>query len=131
MMKTLFYKTDKQQEFLRFLLSGGFNFVVTYILYLILIEIIPYKISYSISFIVGVVLAYYLNCKFVFRSKKQLSTFALFPLVYLIQYVLGLVVISLWVQLFGFNKAFAPIAAIIITIPITFILSRKVLTKNL
>lgn len=116
--------------FVRFLMSGGVNTILTYALYLALIQALPYKLSYSISFIVGIILAYCLSRFFVFRVKSNLSTITLFPLIYLLQYLLGLAVVSFWGDVLHFHKAIAPLAAIVVTIPITFLLSRLLFLKR-
>jgi putative flippase GtrA len=50
----------------------------------------------------------------------------LFPAVYLVQYLVGLLVVFLWVDLFQLRTALAPLASLIITIPVTFVLTRWV-----
>lgn len=114
----------------RFLLSGAFNTAATYLLYLALLRFMPYRLSYTISFICGIVIAYILNLSFVFRAQGGLKTIALFPLVYLAQYLAGLGVVSLWVELLDWQASLAPIAAIIVTIPLTFVLSRLVFDRK-
>jgi len=112
--------------FARFLLSGGFNTASTYLLYLVLFRFLSYRISYTIAFATGIIIAYTLNRYFVFRLHGGLKTVALFPLVYLVQYLASLGIVSLWVEILGWNAVFAPIAAISLTVPLTFILSRLV-----
>lgn len=114
----------------RFLLSGAFNTTATYLLYLALLRFMPYRLSYTISFICGIVIAYILNLSFVFRARGGMKTIALFPLVYLAQYLAGLGVVSLWVELLDWQASLAPIAAIIVTIPLTFVLSRLVFDRK-
>lgn len=110
----------------RFLLSGGLNTAVTYALYIVLLQLLSYRISYTISFCAGIAIAYCCNRFFVFRTHAGASTAALFPMVYIIQYLVGLGVVSVWVETFGWSVPLAPIAAIIVTIPLTFVLSRFV-----
>ena len=50
-----------QVDFARFLVSGGFNTLVTYGLYLLLLNVLSYRISYTIAYVAGIVLAYSLN----------------------------------------------------------------------
>ena len=116
--------------FIRFLMSGGVNTVITYALYLVFIQFLPYKISYTITFTAGIVLAYSLNRFFVFRVKASLSKMGLFPFIYLIQYFLGLGVVVLWVEVLHWQKELAPLSAVITTIPVTFILSRLLFLKK-
>ncbi len=106
--------------FARFLLSGGLNTAATYALYLLLLRFVSYSTSYTIAYITGIVLSYFLNRSFVFRANCRLSTVALFPLVYLVQYLAGLAIVSLWTGILGWNALYAPIPAILLTVPLTF-----------
>ena len=47
--------------FLRFLVSGGVNTLGTYLLYLALLVLLPYWLSYAIAFVSGIALAYVLS----------------------------------------------------------------------
>ena len=112
--------------FLKFLLSGGVNTLITYIIYLVLLNYLPYGFSYSISFGVGIIIAYSLNRFFVFHTKGNANTVLLFPLVYVIQYLVGFMLVFLWVEMFNWHVFFAPLAATLVTIPLTYILTRWV-----
>lgn len=112
--------------FMRFLLSGAFNTVATWLLYLLLIQFVPYRLGYSIAFAAGIALAYILSRHFVFRRKGGAAAVAVFPLIYLLQYLLGLGIVSAWVEVLGWHEALAPLAAVALTVPITFVLTRRV-----
>jgi putative flippase GtrA len=116
--------------FIRFLGSGGVNTAITYALYLTLIQFLSYKVSYTISFAAGIFLAYCLSRFFVFRVKAGLFAVTLFPLVYLVQYLLGLGVVTLWVDTLNWNQTLAPLASIALTVPITFFLSHLVFSQR-
>lgn len=124
-----FMQNQLFQNFAKFLISGGLNTAITYGFYLILLMFIPYIASYTISYITGIVLAYLLNRFFVFKSHQGLKSIALLPLVYLFQYVITLLILWCWVEKLGFTDRLAPLVAIIITIPITYILSKFVFSK--
>jgi putative flippase GtrA len=110
--------------FVRFLISGGVNTLCTYLLYLALLQVLPYWMSYAIAFITGIVLAYVLNRIFVFGSPRSERRAAMLPAVYLAQYLAGSVIVFAWVGLLGFNAALAPAVSIVITIPLTYAASR-------
>jgi len=112
---------------IRFVGVGGLNTFITYILYLVLILVVNYKIAYTISYIIGIFLSYWLNLKIVFQTKSTKKKIFLFPLVYLFQYIFGLLLMYGLVEILGFNQFFAPIIVAICSIPITFILSRFIL----
>ncbi|OUM07340.1 hypothetical protein BW686_10485 [Pseudomonas syringae] len=113
-----------KQDFARFLMSGGFNTALTYGIYLILLMFLSYKTSYTISYATGILLAYVLNRFFVFKSHQGLRSVILLPLIYAIQYGLSLVILWCWVEKLKFDERLAPLAAIALTLPVTFALSK-------
>lgn len=117
-------------KFVRFLLTGGLNTALTYILYLALLSFLPYIWSYSISYVCGIFLAFMLSRFFVFKEHQGLKSALLFPFVYLAQYILGVFVVWLWVKQLSLPESLAPLAAIALTLPLTFVLSRLVFVKG-
>lgn len=117
-------------EIARFLMSGGLNTALTYCIYLFLLLFLPYKISYTISYIVGIGIAYALNRYFVFNAHQGAKSVALLPFVYLAQYLCSLLILWLWVEELGYDQRLAPLIAIMITIPMTFVLSRLIFAKK-
>ncbi len=114
-------------EVVRFLVSGAVNTGATYLLYLLLQPRLGYGISYTVSYAAGIVLAYYLNCLFVFRTRLSFGKFVSFPLVYLTQYLGSMALLYLLIDIAGTNPKIAPALVIAATMPITFLLSRHIL----
>ena len=118
-----------QGEFARFLLAGATNTLLSYLLFLFLLEFLPYLFAYSVVYFLGIAFTYFLNVYFVFKKQASLVSFIKFPAVYLIQYCLGAKVIWLLVEKVGIAPALAMIGVVVMMIPITFLASRFVLTK--
>lgn len=116
--------------FMRFLVSGGINTVTTWIMYLVLLNFVAYKISYTISYVIGIIFAYAINRFFVFKSHRGLSSVILFPFVYLFQYLFGLLIVWIWVEMLKMGVVFAPIISIVVSIPITYFLTKYVFKGN-
>ncbi|MBH3412030.1 GtrA family protein [Pseudomonas putida] len=114
----------------RFLMSGGFNTALTYGMYLGLLTFLPYQLSYTVSYLAGIVLAYVLNRFFVFKSHNGVRSALMMPVIYLVQYLLSLVVLWLWVEKLQLDSRLAPLAAIALTLPVTFVLSRLAFKKR-
>lgn len=127
-MKTLFQR-NIHSEFFRFLLVGMSNTLVAYVVYLLLLPLLPYLYAYTLSYCVGVVNSYFMNVFFVFRKKVSLHSFLKFPFVYVVQYFLGATILWLLVDKLELAPAWAMVAVIIVTVPITFLASRFVLKK--
>ena len=83
----------------RFLLSGATNTALTYALYLVLIRFLNYNVAYIITFTVGILIAYILNRFIVFREKGRFGITLLFPTMYVLQCLLGLIIVYYWVEI--------------------------------
>jgi putative flippase GtrA len=116
-------------ELIRFLLVGATNTAVAYVLYLLFLIFMPYLYAYSISYGIGVVVSYVLNSLFVFRQPLSLGKFLQFPVVYVIQYGFGAVLLWLLVSQAALAPALAMIAVSVLTIPITYVTSRFILKR--
>jgi putative flippase GtrA len=110
--------------FLRFLISGSVNTAGTYLLYLALLQFLPYWLSYAIAFVCGIGLAYLLNRFFVFGAPRSEAKAAMLPVVYLVQYGVGALIVFIWVRGLDWPASLAPLASIAITVPLTFAASR-------
>jgi putative flippase GtrA len=116
-----------RNEFGAFLFFGLLNTVLTYGLYLLLLFVANYAVAYSVSYVAGIFLSYVLNARFVFRERLRLSKAVQYPVVYLLQYFLGLGLLYLMVEILRVSKVVAPLAVVLITVPFTFALSRYVI----
>src|SRR5438067_1881895 len=81
-------------EWLRFVLVGGVNTGVTFVLFLALCWVMPAPAAYTVTYIAGIGLSYLLNSLFVFQTDISVRTALRFPLVYVVQYLYGLAVVS-------------------------------------
>ena len=63
---------NKMKKFLRYIFSGVINTIVTYITSIILLKIFNIFLVFSnlLGYVVGIVVSFYLNRNFVFKSKK-------------------------------------------------------------
>lgn len=111
---------------LKFIASGAFNTAVTYLVYLVLLEWLPYRWSYSLSYATGIVLAYLLYRYFVFGNSGGRYGPLWVVLIYLGQFLLGLGLVSLWVEALRAPASWAPAFSIAILVPISYVLNRWV-----
>lgn len=111
----------------RFLIAGGLNSLATYLLYLALLLAVPYAWAYSLSYGAGIVLSFVLSSIFVFRVPLRWRKLLPYPSVYLVQYLLGLGVIYAGVELLGWDERLMPVAALAVTVPVSYVLTRWVL----
>ena len=109
-------------------LAGGFlNTLLTYGIYLLLNMYISYQKSYVIAYITGIVFSYLFNAQIVFNVKKSWKGLMAYPLVYLLQYILAALMLSLMVERLGIPKEIAPLLIIVLLLPVTYLLSKIIL----
>ena len=116
-----------KNKFIKFIGAGVINTVVSYLLYVVLVLFLNYQVSYAIAFVFGIVSSYILNTKYVFQVEQTIKKFILFPLVYLIQYFLGAFMMNITIEIIGISKFFAPIIITLCLIPVSYLLSKKIL----
>jgi putative flippase GtrA len=90
--------------------------------------VLGYRISYTIAFVSGLAISFFMNKSFVFKAHQGWKTIILFLLVYLVQYIFGLFVLWIIVGQLGLNVTFAPLVVVGLSIPLTYWLSKIAFT---
>ncbi|EYO22170.1 hypothetical protein W173_00367 [Staphylococcus aureus DAR3859] len=121
--------TQTHAEILKFIIVGGINTLNYYVVYLLLLKLlhIEYMISHITGFLVAFVISYYLNCYFVYRVKPTWRKFISFPITQIVNVSLQTVLLYVFVSWLNLPAEIAPFAGLVITIPITFVLSKWIL----
>lgn len=119
-----------KHEFGRFLFSGCVNTGVAYSVYLLLLNVMPYRLAYTLCYVAGVMVSYLLQTRWVFRKQASLKSFLAYPLVYVAQWLLGVVLLGIFVERLAIPKSLAPLAVIAATVPMTFVLSRFIIRRG-
>ena len=116
-------------EIIKFIIVGGINTLNYYIVYLILLKLIDlnYLVSHVSGFMVSFIISYYLNCHFVYKVKPTWRKFIQFPLTQVVNMGMQTLLLYIFVQWFHISSVIAPFSGLIITIPITFVLSKYIL----
>lgn len=114
---------------LRFLVGGALNTGATLVLYWVLLRFIHYQAAYLISYCAGIVLSYALNTRYVFKARHSWLKFAVFPLIYLVVYALGALTLKVVVGYLQVPAAVGPIISIVVTLPVSFLLTRALLQR--
>ena len=125
----LIRSTGGRYEFGRFLIAGGVNTAISYVIYLVALLAVSYRVAYTISYAAGILISYLLTSRFVFQRKLALRAALQYPVVYLAQYVLGLALLTILVDKLRMDRRLAPAITVICTIPVTFVLSRLVIGR--
>ncbi|HDD7511890.1 TPA: flippase GtxA [Staphylococcus aureus] len=124
--------TQTHAEILKFIIVGGINTLNYYVVYLLLLKLlhIEYMISHITGFLVVFVISYYLNCYFVYRVKPTWRKFISFPITQIVNVSLQTVLLYVFVSWLNLPAEIAPFAGLVITIPITFVLSKWILKDS-
>ncbi|MBN5893937.1 flippase GtxA [Staphylococcus aureus] len=124
--------TQTHAEILKFIIVGGINTLNYYVVYLLLLKLlhIEYMISHITGFLVAFVISYYLNCYFVYRVKPTWRKSISFPITQIVNVSLQTVLLYVFVSWLNLPAEIAPFAGLVITIPITFVLSKWILKDS-
>jgi len=118
------------RDLIKFIIGGGINTAFTFGLYYGLQIMLPYQVAYALAFATGIVFSYWFNATIVFKTAVSWKGFFAFPLVYLVQYLLSAMLLSVFVERLGIPQGFAPLVVIVVTIPVTFVLTRWFLRRT-
>lgn len=125
-------------QFVKFGIVGVSNTVVSYVIYVIFLLLfqkwevlagIDYLVAQFIAFLLSVLWSFYWNRKYVFQADNEQ---VLWPQALLKTYLsyaftgifLNSVLSILWVQYLGIPKLVAPVANLLLSVPINFILNK-------
>ena len=126
-------------QFIKFGIVGVSNTLISYVIYLVSIiameklnvfQGIDHYIANVIQFILSVLWSFYWNNRFVFTVKEGESRNLLKSLIktYISYSFTGLILSSIllyvWVELLGINKAIAPLFSLIVSVPVNFLLNK-------
>jgi len=112
---------------LRFLLVGGFNTIITYTIYCLLVIWLHPQIAWTMVFLIGIFLGYYTHSRLVFSVSLARRKALAYALVQFLLYGLSSLVIYLGIRFGGLGPRVAGAVAIVINVPISFVISQYVL----
>ena len=118
------------REVLRYGAAGGVNTVATYALYLGLLRLVDYRLAYALAFVAGIGLSFLLLRHLVFARPGKRHSLAWLAASQLLQLVLGLLVVQAWVAWLQAPAWLAPLAAVVVCVPLMFILQRWIFTPH-
>lgn len=122
--------TPQVQRWLRFVVGGGINTGFSYLLYLLASLILSYQVAFFIAYIAGIFFSYWFNARFVFHVPLSWKSLLSYPLVYVVQYVISALLLGSAVEWLGIDKRIAPLVITLITLPITYVMSKFLLASR-
>lgn len=121
----------RDSQFVRFVVIGLVNTANGMLLFALLEIFMRHQLAWTLGHAINIVLSFLLNSKFVFRTPVELDRFLKFPILSVVQYFYGLVGLTLLVDWLKVPSSLAIMLVVGTFIPISFLLSRKILTGGL
>lgn len=120
---------DVWEQFIKFVLVGCSNAVVTLLVYdamVIAFDEEIYLIGQTVGYVAGILNSYFWNSRFVFAAKeiKQSQSFVKMCTCYGMTYFMQMGMLYLFVEKLAISAFVAPVLAIIITTPVNFIINK-------
>ena len=109
----------------RYLISGLFVTVTGTVALTLLLSVLPYPAAFTIVFMASICANVFLQSKFVFRRSVR-DRGKLLLTVLLLQYLIGLGLLHLMLDILLVDRHIAPAINLLICTPINFLLSRAV-----
>lgn len=116
-------------EFTRFIVVGVINTITYYSIYLLLLKGagLPYLLAHVLGFIISLNVSFFLNSYVTYKVKPTIKKYLYFPLTQIVNISVSTALIYLFVEFIRLSSNIAPFAAVLFTVPITFIVSSRIM----
>lgn len=122
---------QRAKRIFSFALCGGINTAATMLLYLGLVRLLNYQLAYLIAYAGGIALAYVMNLRIVFKEQSSMGKMMQYPLIYLAQYLLGAMLLYVLVDVIALSRTWAPLLVILLLMPVSYYLNKKILSGRI
>jgi putative flippase GtrA len=116
-------------EFTRFIVVGVINTITYYSIYLLLHKLagLPYLLAHILGFFISLNVSFFLNSYVTYKVKPTIKKYLYFPLTQVVNMSVSTVLIYVFVEFIHLSSTIAPFAAVLFTVPITFIVSSRIM----
>lgn len=117
------------KEFNRFVVVGVINTLTYYSIYLLLHKGagLPYLLAHVLGFLISLNVSFFLNSYVTYKVKPTLKKYLYFPLTQVVNMSVSTVLIYVFVEFMHLSSNIAPFAAVLFTVPITFLVSSRIM----
>lgn len=91
---------------------------------------INYSLAFTLAFIIAMVGSFFLNSYFTFKTRPTIKKFLQFPITVLPNYLISIIGQRILVEKLNWDSYISGLLASLIAIPLTFLVTRYILTKN-
>lgn len=109
---------------------GAANTAFSYGVYLVLLLVVDYRIAYTLAYVVGLVSGYFGHARLVFGATPGARSALAYLATYAAMYLASLLVLYVAVDSAGVPKPLAMLAALLVTVPTSFVLMRHGFAKR-
>jgi len=114
----------------RFALVGVVNTGTYYAFYLAFNKFLPYLVAHLSAFVLSMIGSFFMNSWFTYRTKPTWKKFLLFPLTNITNLVITTVGVWILVGWASMDERIAPLVAAASAIPVTFLVSRRIMVPG-
>jgi putative flippase GtrA len=112
-------------RFARFVLVGVANTAFSYLAYLLLLQVIDYRLAYTVAYVLGLVTGYLANARVVFVASPGARSALGYLASYGVTYLVSVAVLWLAVDRAGLSRPLAMLAALAVAVPLSYLLLRR------
>ena len=120
------YLVDAGLQFGKYVFVGGFNAIFTFCLYFVLLRIfgLHYIISFSAAWLLGVLLTYIINYRWVFKPEQKIrfrARLAKYIAVYITSYLVNVMLLKSITERTGYDPVCVQIVILPLVVAINFL----------
>jgi len=112
-------------RFARFVAVGVANTAFSYLAYLLLLQVIDYRLAYTVAYVLGLVTGYLANARVVFGALPGARSALGYLASYGVTYLVSVAVLWLAVDRAGLSRPLAMLAALAVAVPLSYLLLRR------
>lgn len=117
-------------QFARFLVAGLASTAGSYLVFVLLLQLMHRQAAYALAFLAGLLIGYGLNATWTFRSRHSMLRLGLYPLAYLPQLALGAALLEGLVAGLGLPPELAVLVVIAVSVPVNFLIMRLIFRRT-
>ncbi len=118
------FKREYLFSVVRFVIIGGSNFFLTYVVYLISLQFVVYTYAFLIALVAGLLWTSILTIRHAFLARLTVLRIVIYGSYYLAYSYANLSFITMLIENFGVDERWAPLISLTVLTPVHFLLSK-------